>query len=55
MLVIGFASPVASTLSAALDLLNAGESPQDDAIREELRTNKLYRALFRRILEEETR
>ncbi len=47
--------PVASTLSAALDLFKAGEGYQDEDIREELRTNKRYRALFRRILEEEPR
>ncbi|RCJ42730.1 hypothetical protein A6770_07580 [Nostoc minutum NIES-26] len=44
--------PVASTLGAALELFNAGEGPQDDFIREELRANKRYRGLFRKILEE---
>jgi hypothetical protein len=44
--------PVASTLGAAQELLEAGEGPQDREMREELKTNKRYRELFRTILEE---
>ena len=43
--------PLASTLGAAQELLEAGEGPQDPATRKALETNKRYRELFRTILE----
>lgn len=42
--------PVASTLGAALRLWDVGEGPQDPVIRDALRNDKHYRALFRRLL-----
>lgn len=45
--------PIASTLGSTRDLFREGEGPKDEEIREELLSNKHYRALFRKLLAEE--
>jgi len=42
--------PIASTLGAAKKLFDSGEGPEDQLIRQKLRDNTRYRALFRIIL-----